>query len=73
MSTSVPTDGGARPSPLLTTIESADYLGGVCRETVFNLFKRGELERVKVGRRTFVRRDDLDDFIARQTQNGRAS
>lgn len=34
---------------LITVAETAETLG-VCRQTVWNLIKRGELESVKIGR-----------------------
>lgn len=36
---------------------------GVCRTMIFRLFKDGSLKTVKIGRRTFVRPEDLRAFI----------
>lgn len=45
--------GGISPKPgspaLLTVAATAETLG-VCRQTVWNLISRGELESVKIGR-----------------------
>ena len=46
--------------------DSAAYLG-VSRGTVYNLLKRGELRKVKVGRRSVIARHDLDRFLARHS------
>jgi len=45
---------------------------GVCRTTVFRLFKDGSLKTIKIGRRTLVRPDDLRSFIENAAQ-GRTS
>ena len=36
---------------------------GLGRTSVFALFKSGELKTVRIGRRTFVRPEDLNDFL----------
>lgn len=36
---------------------------GVCRTMVFRLFKDGSLKHLKIGKRTFVRPEDLRAFI----------
>ncbi|MCL4767747.1 MAG: helix-turn-helix domain-containing protein [Hyphomicrobiaceae bacterium] len=36
---------------------------GLGRTTVFGLFKSGALRAVKIGKRTFVRRDDFREFV----------
>lgn len=45
---------------------------GVCRTMVFRLFKDGTLKSVKIGRRTFVRPDDLRAFIDAAPQRNAA-
>jgi len=41
---------------------------GICRTMVFRLFKEGSLKTLKIGRRTFVRPDDLQAFIESVSQ-----
>jgi predicted DNA-binding transcriptional regulator AlpA len=43
---------------------------GICRTMVFRLFKDGSLKTVKIGRRTFVRPDDLRALIESAAQRG---
>lgn len=44
------------------------YLGAVSRSTLKGLAANGELRVVRIGRRTMFRRDDLDNYIDRQTR-----
>ncbi|MGA8098151.1 MAG: helix-turn-helix domain-containing protein [Candidatus Cybelea sp.] len=46
------------------------YLGGVSRSTVKGLVADNELRKLKIGRRTLFRRDDLDAYIERRTPGG---
>ena len=48
---------------VLTVEEVQERLGGVCRATVYNLLKRGLLERAYVGRvirRTLITRESVE-------------
>ena len=50
------------PSPYLTTDEAADYLR-CSRQRIHDLLSAGRLTRVKEGRRTLVRRDEIDGYL----------
>ena len=60
-------------SPRLWSIPDAatERLGGVSERYVWQLIADGDLRSVKLGRRTFVRDDDLAAYIDAHT--GRAS
>jgi excisionase family DNA binding protein len=45
---------------------SEQQLGGLGRSKVYELIQTGELRVVKIGRRTFISRAELEAFIARQ-------
>lgn len=45
---------------------------GICRTMVFRLFKEGSLKRIRIGRRTLVRREDLRAFIDAAAQRSAA-
>ncbi len=45
--------------------EAQRALGGVSRQTVYNLIARGDLQRVNLGRRAFVTGASLEALIAR--------
>jgi excisionase family DNA binding protein len=52
---------GAR---LLSQYEDVRHqLGGISPTTFYALVKDGELSLVKIGRRSFVQAEDLDDFV----------
>ncbi len=53
----------------LTVAECARELR-VSRPTLYRLFQRGELLRVKVGRRRLIRRRELERFLERNTERG---
>jgi excisionase family DNA binding protein len=46
--------------PLLDAQQACVYLGGISRRTLTNLVDRGEIPTVRVFRRLFFRRSDLD-------------
>lgn len=58
------------PPPELLNVEQVRAILGVSRVTVFNLFKNNQLERLKIGRRTVVRRSEVDRFIASLDNKG---
>jgi excisionase family DNA binding protein len=45
---------------------SQQPLGGISRTTFYALVKEGELSLVKIGRRSFVQPEALDDFVGRK-------
>lgn len=51
-------------SPLLLSVEQAmETLGGIGRTTFYALVNSGDIELVKLGRRTFVTRKELERFV----------
>jgi hypothetical protein len=48
---------------LLLSVNDVMAATGLGRTTIFSLFNSGDLKAVKVGRRTFVRPDDLQSFV----------
>jgi excisionase family DNA binding protein len=51
---------------LLPITEARHQLGGISPTTFYALVKEGELSLVKIGRRSFVHTEDLDDFLRRK-------
>ena len=50
------------PRPVLSIPEAGEQLG-VSRMTIYRLLQDGQLERLKIGRRAFIRRTELDRFL----------
>lgn len=51
----------------LLSIETATlYLGGISKVHLHRLMKTGQVRYLKIGRRTFFERSELDRFINRQ-------
>lgn len=48
---------------LLDIDGSRNYIGGISRESFYKLVRSGDLAVVKIGRRTFVDRSELDRFV----------
>src|ERR1700731_1896688 len=46
---------------LISVAEARAWLGGISPTTFYSLVKEGELAVVKIGSRSFVRAEDLDD------------
>jgi excisionase family DNA binding protein len=53
------------PAPCLTYGEAGEALGRVSRRTVARLVDRGELTRVRVGRRVMIEARSLEALVAR--------
>jgi excisionase family DNA binding protein len=51
---------------LMPVTEARHHLGGISPTTFYALVKDGELSLVKIGRRSFVQAEDLDDFVRRK-------
>lgn len=51
---------------LMPVKEARQQLGGISHSTFYALVKRGELSLVKIGRRSFVHAEELDDFLGRK-------
>lgn len=50
-------------SKMLLTINEAVTISGIGRTSLYQLFKSGDLQPVKVGKRTLIRREDLESFV----------
>ena len=44
--------------------EASQQLGGISRTTVYELAKRGEIQLVKIGARSFVTHESLETYLA---------
>jgi excisionase family DNA binding protein len=51
---------------LMPVKEACQQLGGISRTMFYALVKEGKLSLVKIGSRSFVQAEDLDDFLRRQ-------
>lgn len=51
---------------LIPLNEARLQLGGISRTTFYALVKEGELSLVKIGSRSFIQAEDLDDFVRRK-------
>lgn len=47
------------PPPSIVTVTEAAALARVTSTTIYNMIKRGELRRFKIGRATRLRRDEV--------------
>jgi excisionase family DNA binding protein len=61
---SVPSKSFPIPSAALSVDEAADYLR-ISRASVWRLLRNRAIARVRIGKRTVVRRVDLDSFLER--------
>ncbi len=68
-----PSTGGPTVAPAALSIPDSGRYLGLSRGTIYNLVKRGELRRVKVGRRSLIARQDLDAFLQAHGDSARAS
>lgn len=53
---------------LLHPIPDAVEILGVGRSTLYTLIANGEIETVKIGRRTLIAHDELERYVKRLTQ-----
>ena len=51
---------------LMPVKEARQQLGGISPTTFYAVVKEGELSLVKIGRRSFVHAEELDDFLSRK-------
>jgi excisionase family DNA binding protein len=51
---------------LISVAEARAWLGGISTTAFYALVKQGELSLVKIGRRSFVHAEELDDFLRRK-------
>ena len=54
--------------PPLSRKEAARVLGGVSVQTVIRLLDRGELTRIRIGRRVLVDPQSIRDYLERQRE-----
>ena len=52
---------------LVSIPDARAALGGIGNTTIYDLIKRGELVKVKIGRRGFVTSESLDAYVDRLT------
>jgi excisionase family DNA binding protein len=52
---------------LYTVREAMDRLGGISRNTIYNLLRDGRLASVPIGKRRFIPARAIDDFIRMAT------
>jgi excisionase family DNA binding protein len=52
---------------LFSIREAMEFLGGICRGTLYKLIKDGRLPTVTIGRRRFIRRRAMEEFLAGAT------
>lgn len=62
-----PTDGPMKDRDLYSIDEAREQLGGISRNTIYNLLRTGELASVPIGRRRFISAAALVAFIATST------
>jgi excisionase family DNA binding protein len=55
---------------LMPVAEARQQLGGISHSTFYALVKHGELSVVKIGRRSFVYAEELEDFLRRKRAKG---
>jgi excisionase family DNA binding protein len=55
----------AQPEKLLYSVNELCAALSICRDTVYELFKRGEFDKVKIGSHTYVKVDQVRAFIER--------
>jgi len=52
--------------PLLVSVDdAAATLGGISRPKVYELINKGEIERVRIGRRSFLTLQGLTEYVNR--------
>lgn len=67
---SVEGPGQVIPAPLLLRVEEAARMLSLSRTTIYLLMESGELPSIKCGSARRIPRTALDEWIARQLQNG---
>lgn len=57
---------------LLTPVEFHQALGGaIGRSSIYELLRANRIRHVRVGRKLLIPAQEVDDFIQRETQEGR--
>lgn len=60
-------EGSVKDRDLYTIEEAREQLGGISRNTIYDLLRNGELASVQIGRRRFISAAALEAFIATST------
>jgi excisionase family DNA binding protein len=55
---------------LISVAEAREWLGGISPSTLYALVKGGELSLVRIGRRSFIQVEEVDNFIWRKRCDG---
>jgi excisionase family DNA binding protein len=55
--------------PLLVSVENAARMLGIGRSSMWKLISRGEIGTRRIGRRTLIRRQALENFVGLPTNN----
>jgi excisionase family DNA binding protein len=53
-----------QPTPLAVSVREACRLSALGRTTIYKLIQEGQLCRIKIGRRTLIRFDDLAKLVS---------
>jgi excisionase family DNA binding protein len=53
---------------LMSLADARSMLGGISAQTLYRLIHDGDLDLVKIRRRSFIRRGDLDELVERSTR-----
>lgn len=51
-------------SSLFSVTDAQAYLGGISRTMLYALLEQGQIKRVNIGRRAFITRASMDDYVA---------
>lgn len=62
------TDNPLEGQLLLTIAEAAQILR-VSRATLFEMLSRGEIRKIKIGRKTLIPRKEIEEYVDRQLGN----
>ena len=63
-----------RPARLLIPItDTCAMLGGITRPTLYDLINGGELDRVRIGRRSFITAQSIHDYVDRRMRESAAA
>jgi excisionase family DNA binding protein len=55
-----------------TVEEARQRLGGIARQTVYNLINAGELNSIQIGTRRLIPAEAIKQFVQRKTQQSAA-
>lgn len=58
----------SQPEKLLYSVNELCQVLSICRDTVYELFKRKEFDKVKIGSHTYVKVEQVRAFIERSIE-----